>query len=724
MIAALTIDPIIPVGIVIFLAAACAIVTVFAYVKTGATVSLGQRMTLLGLRLAGIGILLSLLLQPSRIETVDPPDLERVTVIAIDDSQSMAQRDTEQGTRTEAAKSLLRDAEIIVDGKPTDPKLRMFRFSQEAVPLNSLSDLTAEGKTTRMHQSLTGMVGGLRAQEAAGAIILLSDGHDFELVNPTRTGFNARARQAPIYAVPLGRQGKVRDVAARITNWQPYTYVKQKGRIQVSLRLIGCELQPIQVRLKRDGVVVQNKTLPPTQDPEASVQFEVLEDKVGQYEYEVEVPPIDGEGDAENNRAITYLNVIDQEIQVLFLEGEPYWDTTFLQRSLLRNDKTNVDSIVQYAQGKARLIRKKANERELKVPQTRDEWAVYDVVVLGRSVHQLIGKESLDKLTEHVREGGGTVIFSRGPAFTGPLANNELEPVVWGADPTRHARLQPAREGQSVAPFKLISEKNAAQESLPELIAARPIAERKPLAATLAQAQLSDGEPLPGIIHRRFGSGQVLSVGVDGLWRWAFNARADGPNTIFDRFWDQMILWLMADRDFTSTQLRASTANVPIGEKIYFRALVRDPKKRANEAPLTIRRGQEEVARITLSRDALNAERLVGEFLPAKPGRYEATARFVDGSEHKVRFMAFDENLEKTEVATDTGYLRALCESSGGRLLRPDELGPLVRELGASKSGAAPETRLVPIWDSFEVFWIIGLLFGADWFLRRRWGLT
>jgi hypothetical protein len=372
------------------------------------------------------------------------------------------------------------------------------------------------------------------------------------------------------------------------------------------------------------------------------------------------------------------------------------------------------------------LIRKKPGEKELRVPQTREEWAIYDVVVFGRGVDELLGKESLDHLTEHVREGGGTVIFSRGPAFkpNGPLAQNELEPVVWGSAPNRHARLQPAREGQSVAPFQLISEKNATQESLPDLIAARDITERKPLAAVLGQAQRADGDPVPGIIHRRFGSGQVLSVGVDGLWRWAFNAKADGPNTVFDRFWDQMILWMMADRDFVSTQLRANTANVPIGEKIYFRAVVRDPKKRSDQAPLVIKRGQEEVARITLTRDPGNAERLVGEFLPSKPGRYEATARFLDGTEHKVRFMALDENFEKTEVATDVGYLRALCESSGGRLLRPDELGPLVRELGAAKTGAAPETRLVPIWDGFEVFWLIGLLWGADWFLRRRWGLT
>jgi hypothetical protein len=97
----------------------------------------------------------------------------------------------------------------------------------------------------------------------------------------------------------------------------------------------------------------------------------------------------------------------------------------------------------------------------------------------------------------------------------------------------------------------------------------------------------------PGMIHRQVGSGQVLSVGVDGLWRWGFNAKVEGTNTLFDRFWDQMILWLMAGRDFLPTQkysMRASTANVPLGEKIYFRASARDAAANLRDIPLAIRK--------------------------------------------------------------------------------------------------------------------------------------
>jgi hypothetical protein len=328
-------------------------------------------------------------------------------------------------------------------------------------------------------------------------------------------------------------------------------------------------------------------------------------------------------------------------------------------------------------------------------------------------------------LTTYAREGGGTVIFSRGRAFEGELANNELEPVVWSADATRHVRLQAAREGQSLAPFRVMSD--PAAEGLPDLIAARQATDKKALAATLAEAHAAQGAAIPGVIHRRFGTGQVLSVGVEGLWRWAFNARVEGVNTVFDRFWDQMTLWLMAGRDFVPAQqfaLRTSTANVALGEKIYFRAVMREPKPGVNQVPLVVKRGLEEVARTALVPEASTPDKLATEFVPPRAGKYEATAHFPDGTEQTVKFMVFSENLEKTEVATDVGFLKQLCESSGGRLLKREELGPLVEGLSNAKGDSAPQTRLVPIWDKTGVFWFIGALLGMDWFLRRRWGLT
>ncbi len=727
----LVFDPILPVGAIAALGIVVLVLTVAIYWRISSRLAPAQSACLLVLRLIGAGIVVLLLLQPSHIEPVPPPQINRVTLLAVDNSRSMAQRDVAAGTRLDAARQLLREADLVTSaGVPSKTDWRMFRFADTATPLAAAHELDGSGTTTRLHSSITAMLASLHANEGARALILFSDGHDFELTNPAKTGFAARGRQTPIFAVPFGRQGRVRDASVRITSYQPYTYVKQKARIGASLRLVGCELEKLTVVLKREGKIAQTQVVQAGEESEIPVHFDVTEPAVGQYEYEVRVVPLNGEVDEENNSALTYLNVIDQQIRVLFLEGEPYWDTTFLQRSLMRNEKMNVDSITLYAEGKARSVRKTPGESELKPPAKGSDWKNYDVIVLGRSVDKVIGAEGVIQLEEYVKNGGGTVVFSRGRAFSDKAPRTELEPVTWGDATTEHVRLQATREGQALAPFRALAAESADPEKVPDLIAARAVIDRKPLAASLAGAQSVDaagGPDNPGMIHRRVGSGQVLSVGVDGLWRWAFNAKVEGANTIFDRFWDQMILWLMAGRDFLPTQkfsLRASSANVPLGEKIYFRGLMRDPAPIGRDIPLAIRHGNEEAGRTMLAPDPNTPDKLVAEFVPNKPGKYEATAKFPDGSGQTARFIVFDENLEQTEVATDTTYLKKLCESSGGRLLQPEELGNFVRQLSEEPSEASPQTRLVSAWDRVWIFWLTGLCFAADWFLRRRWGLS
>ena len=155
-----------------------------------------------------------------------------------------------------------------------------------------------------------------------------------------------------------------------------------------------------------------------------------------------------------------------------------------------------------------------------------------------------------------------------------------------------------------------------------------------------------------------------------------------------------------------------------------FRAIQREPQPGTREIPLTVRRGEEVVARLTLgASDPKEPDRLAAEFEPPTRGKYEATAQFPDGTRQTVRFIAFDENLEETEVSTDSTYLRKLCEASGGRLVTAAEMPKLLAELRDDKTRATPMTRLVSAWDRTWVLWLIAGLFAADWYLRRRWGL-
>jgi hypothetical protein len=56
----------------------------------------------------------------------------------------------------------------------------------------------------------------------------------------------------------------------------------------------------------------------------------------------------------------------------------------------MRNDKFDVDALINYGANHVRAIRKTPGTGELHAPKTLDDFAAYDVILLGRSVDSLI----------------------------------------------------------------------------------------------------------------------------------------------------------------------------------------------------------------------------------------------------------------------------------------------------------------------------------------------
>jgi len=728
-------NPILPAPLIGLLAAVLVALTIRIYWRVGSAIGSWRRVVLLVCRLVGILLVVALLLQPSRQTTLPPVSGGRVTLVGLDTSLSMKQRDAGNESRFDAAKNLLQQAGLVdAGGMPADPSVLLFGFAGDARPLaQSILNLQPTGTTTLFHKSIGTMLNTPAGDQAVNAVILLTDGHDFEMVNPVKTGMDAHDREAPIYAVALGQQGNVRNVSVRITGYQPYCYVGQTARIKATLRLTGCELEDLTVQLLRQGKVIQTRRVNAEQLEELPVDFDVTEPKVGQYEYEVHVLPLPMETEASTNSAITYLNVIDQQIHVLLLEGDPYWDTTFLQRSLMRDDKLDVDSIVRYGADHVRAIRKSPAAGALRLPATVDELSAYDVVILGRAVDTLPdaaaspGPAIADLLDQYVKDRGGTVIFSRGEAFSSG-SGSAMEPVLWSHDTRDHIHMDATAEGRALAPFQVLSDAESSDVALPDLVDEQTPTQTQPLTSVMAVGSTRDDPAqLAAIVHRRYGSGQVVSMGVEGLWRWSLNSKVEGATSPFDRFWDQMILWLLAGRDVIPNRqysFRPNSANILLGDKVYFRLGMRVPDPAAKSIPVTIYYNDANAGSTQLTPSSGGIGRLGADFLPERTGRYRAVVTLPDGTTQEARFIVFTQDLEETEVATDPGYLRQLCEASGGRLLEPSELPALIKTLGAKITPAAPRVLTEPVWDEAWIFYAVVLCFALDWYLRRRWGLS
>ena len=364
-----------------------------------------------------------------------------------------------------------------------------------------------------------------------------------------------------------------------------------------------------------------------------------------------------------------------------------------------------MDVVSGYAKGRFHVVRTDGDENAFALPQGTDGWNAYDAVILGQSVEQLLSPAQLNALERCVDELGGVVVFARGDAVAGTGSLDRLQPVAWGELTRADATLKVAQDGRGAPSLALLAEAGEGAAP-PPLLGRRSAGETKPLAATLAVAA-GDGE-FPALVHRRVGAGQVLSVGVDGLWRWAFNARTEEGNTRFDRFWDQTLLWLVNSRDVlpgTRYTFRASTANVLLGEKLHLRIVSRMVDGRApprlDALPLSVLREGQEIARVTAQLPPGGAtDRLFAEYLPGQTGPHRIEARLPDGGTQAVRFNVYEENSETAEVAADPGYLRRLTEMSRGpraetrrirrhareRALRPGGF----RQRDASGAGLAP----------------------------------
>ena len=716
----MTIDPIFPVSWVLLLALAATALTLFAHRLPGRRLGKKRNITLTATRLLALLGILTILLRPSREESITPPSVDKKLLIALDTSGSMKEADDGGITRIDHARNALREANLF-DEEAT--AITFFEFSDTAdfSSTQKIQEATADGIETRFHSSFRKILRTYGGPPPV-ALLVMSDGHDLETIPPGQTAKLASSRDCPIYAVPFGSQGSARDISIRTSTFHPYTFKQQLTRIGATIRALGCQNESLTIDLLREGEMVEQKRIETGTQPFHNIEFMVREESAGQFEYALRVHQVSKEVSTENNLAVSYLNVLDEKIKALLIEGEPYWDTTFLRRSLARNDKLDVDALVRFTPNRTRAIRsnEKRKDEPLDTPQTVADFTPYRVVILGREVETILGEVGLKSLEEWVDQEGGIVLFSRGRAWSG-TAKSDLEPIEWSSDQTSETQVEITSGGIGIAPFKLLHTR-AGDADLPKVLAYQAYGDPKTLAAPYGQTE----QESPAIVYRRLGSGQTLSLGLAKLWNWVFNGKTEFDNNLYDLFWDQLILWLLANDGVTPGSdyaLQTNTANLPLGESITFSLLYNGKEPPPGPPTIRLTHNNTEAALLSLNTDPSGDSSSLN-FTPRASGRYQAETTLPDGTLLKARFLVYREQLEKTETATDLAYLQKLTTASGGRIIQPKEIPELVANLLLETAPMEARSRLIPLWNAPFICCALIFLLALEWFLRRRWGLT
>lgn len=571
------------------------------------------------------------------------------------------------------------------------------------------------------------------------AVILLSDG-DWNLgPSPVGAATRLRVRDVPVFAVGVGSQQYLPDLAIERVSAPAYGLLGEQVFIGFTIRShLPREIRTsVTLRDEWGGETARDIVVPALGQAEDAVLWTPLRE--GATRLTLELPVEQGELRRDNNLHVFPISIRKEILQVLVVDSVPRWEYRYLRNALSRDPGVNVETLLLHpgigpGGGRGYLDA---------FPVTREALSKYDVVFLG-DVGVGPGELSLEAATALkglVEQQGSGLVFlpgSRGRQLSLldtplgellPVELDETQPTGLGtATPSTLVLTQRGR-GHLLTMLAAREEQNAQLwRQLPGFFWSAAVRKSKPGADVLAvhEGLRNQWGRTPLLVTRPEGNGKVLFMGIDSAWRW----RRGVEDTYHYRFWGQVVRWMSYQRHLAQDRgFRVFyTPETPHrGETVRLHATLFD----AAGAPLTAGRATAEAITPSGRAEQLPLTAVEGgwgvfegEFTAREQGVYQVTVR----NEETARAIQLDllvrgEQREQVGRPARFEILKEIAAITRGAFGAPAEVAGLVGQIAALPESNAAEQRLRlwchPLWAG-----LIIVLLAVYWVGRKVAGLV
>jgi len=740
----------------------------FFYRRVFGRVSRKARWTLLCLRTAQLAAAFFILAIPAMRLFSHHRD-SVFTAVLVDTSRSMSIRDAgagaEQKTRLEAGLELLRgrgggEGGLLAElGKRSN--VLLYSFDRAHARAGDPNRLKAEGISTNIFASLRDVEEELRGMPLA-AVVMITDGCRNVGGNLDDAAGIWKARGVPLHVVGLGSTNPPKDY--EVVRVVAPRRVRRNSEVEIFVTVRHTNFPgPFDVNITRESTTVFTQTVTPQAGSDLErVRLAFTPDVEGSSTYRVSVPAGVEEMVTENNHKDFVLEIRDDRLPVLYIEGSPRLEYRFLKRALFRDSDFRLVGVLrlgQDPQGKMRFYVQGANESESYLergfPDTPERLFAFHAVILGDIEAGYFTPAQLQMLEQFVREQGrgllmlgGVNSFGLGKYADTPVG--KMLPLdISSADAAysdEEYRAKVAKDGLDHPVMRLAPNPVAnarVWEKMPPLIGITPVRGVKFGANLLITSEKGDK---PVLAVQNYGEGRVAAFTSGGSWYWRMSVPA--INEFQEKFWKQLIRWLAVG---AKQQLAVETnSNAFVrGEPVLIKATVlgkdlrpvndasviagvgrlvlKDPNLATNPAIAT--RPAREVQDIPM--DWILSEEGVYQcrYVPEEEGDYKAEVR-VEGWDLKpveVDFKVAESLIEYSDAGQKEQQLRAMAQSTGGRYFGyadardlPQEVARDIKQAGLAGLRQQEE----PIWDMPVLFGLLLGVLAAEWIVRRKSGLA
>lgn len=723
----------------------------------GRSITPQQRRRLQWLRTGTAIVLLLAVFRPSIVRTDSVPTDATIAVL-LDRSRSMALPADERTTRSELQNELFAQLLPAIGKLDQSLSLKTLTYSADAKEIaideqttNSLA-APPTGNATDIARALDAAIQSSAGKPLAG-VVLFGDGVD---VLPPTDGTKPRARDTqagarmlasldvPLWTVaigPPGDLGQVRDVevAELAESYGLFSGNEAMVDFVVRSRALAGKAFAARVTMTReDGdskpieLAVRSIT-PGSGEDSTAMSIPIVAPEPGRYQMEVRVDPQDGETLLSNNSQISFVDVRQGGGRVLYLEGQPRLEQSFLLQALRRFPDLQVSYRWIAADTKSKW--------PVDLGLTRNPNA-FDVVIIGDLPADAIGAEQLSILGKRVGDGGALMMiggidtYAHGGYQSSPLSNVlpvKLDPKLsdfTGEVPLILTKTHPIT---TLAPSSSFQDQVDLWKSLPPMIGANQFSDIRVAPGIQVLLETPDADPM--LVVGEYGAGRVAAFAGDSTWRW----QRKGKSVEHRRFWRQMLLWLL-NRDSDSSDaldINLAKRRAEVGQTIDYFVTSNFPSSDTTPSLSIIAADgtQTEIKPdIVVQGTETEGARLEGKIADLPPGMYRFRAAVPgDAANFTERsFQILDQDAELRQPFADHTYLSQLAgqtSASGGAMFLPeavDELIDLITQL--RRNAKAPVVQKYRLGDTppsaWPLFIVLAALLGCEWYLRRRWGLA
>jgi uncharacterized membrane protein len=700
-----------------------------------------RRDVLIALRFITLATLALFLMRPVRISDSGLRDV--FVPVLVDASRSMSIEDADGRRRIDRARDLV--VREIQPSLANQFHLDVLSFG-DRLRETSPGDLVAIDRQSDLSGALAAMRDRYRGRPIAG-VIVVSDGGDTSTTAPADTAI------PPVYAFGVGSRTISRD--REVTSVTAAEAVADDSRIDLAVSAVshGTGTEPIALQLEANGKPLEVRRIAPAAEgiPVHTV-FHVTPARGSAVVYSVEVPLLSGEIVPENNTRSVLVQPPARQHHVLFVEGAPGFEHSFLKRAWAADPGLDLDSIVRKGKNDQgadtyyiQASQSRSNALSSGYPSRAEELFAYDAVVLANVQSAQLTRDQQELTRAFVGKRGGGLLVLGARTFTKPgLGDTPLEEVlplqlvdrgdtdaVLPASASRGMnRVSLTASGEAHPIMQLgavLDDTRRRWDATPPLASTVPLGGPRPGASVLAITGGAGGVARPLVAVQRYGQGRSLIFAGEGAWRW----RMLLPSTdrSYDMFWRQTLRWLALSAD-DPVAIRLPAAAAP-GESLSVRVLARDaafvPQGDAVvEVDVSTPDGRAEQIHAAQPREPQDDGAYVARFRADGPGVYRIRAAARRGATTigtaSAAMLVGGSDLEMADPRLNLQVLQRVALRSGGALVAPGETAALVERLRA----AVPAARLAVTHELWHTGWSFALIVGlltSEWLLRRRWGL-